>query len=351
MKQKERIYRQHLLQMVAFFGFLIGSLLVLVYVSNLLLSFVLAVILSYLLQPFVDGIERMGLKRFYSIAFVFFFLGCLFFFTVSSFKTFFIGQIFNFQTEWPNYVTGFENLLERTLQRFQISSEIKLFGDVSLKEKMQSGFSYWATSLFKDLPTFLSQSLITFFLAPFFAFFMLSDGRRISRQLISLVPNSFFEMALNMYYQINFQMGQFIRARLLEAFVIGFIVFIGLYAFNFRYAVVLSFFAGVTNLIPYIGPIIGFAPALIVALLSDNSSFDLILVSGVYSFAQLIDTVLLVPFMVAKIVNLHPVTVVVVIIIGAQLMGILGMFISIPVACVMKVVISTVYKSSLGFSS
>ena len=67
------------------------------------------------------------------------------------------------------------------------------------------------------MPNWISQFLSTLLLAPFFAFFMLRDGQNISRKLLALVPNNLFETALNIFYQINQQLGGFIRARLVEA--------------------------------------------------------------------------------------------------------------------------------------
>ena len=70
-----------------------------------------------------------------------------------------------------------------------------------------------------------------------------------------------------------------------------------------------------------------------------------------YAIAQIIDIVFIIPMVVAKIVNLHPVFVVVVIIIGSQLMGILGMIISIPVASALKLTFTAVYDHLINFRS
>ena len=73
------------------------------------------------------------------------------------------------------------------------------------------------------------------------------------------------------------------------------------------------------------------------------------IVIAVYFAAQLIDIFLIIPLVVAKIVNFHPITVVIVIIIGAQMGGILGMIISIPVASMLKLIISTIYSHLVEF--
>ena len=106
-------------------------------------------------------------------------------------------------------------------------------------------------------------------------------------------------------------MGGFIRARFLEAAIVGAVVGIGLQVAGFPYASLLGLFAGLTNLIPYLGPLIGAVPAILIALISEDGliastmSLNLIIITAIYFFAQLIDIVFIIPFVVAKIVNLH----------------------------------------------
>ena len=173
---------------------------------------------------------------------------------------------------------------------------------------------------------------------------MIKDGKVMNRSLLSLVPNSIFEPTINLYHQINDQMGHFVRARLLEALIVGVVTWVGLFFIEFPFATILALFAALTNLIPYVGPIIGAVPALAIALINGETNFGLFLVASVYLTAQLIDAAFILPVVVAKIVDLHPITVMVSIMAGAQVLGVVGMLISIPVASIIKVTISTVYR-------
>ena len=130
----------------------------------------------------------------------------------------------------------------------------------------------------------------------------------------------------------------------MEAVIVGLIVGTGLLILDFPFAILLGFFASLTNLIPYIGPIIGSIPVLLVALVNNYDPSQIFLVMGLFFFTQLIDSTVLVPILLARIVNLHPLTVVVIIIAGAQFMGILGMIISIPLVNALKVSIMAVYQ-------
>jgi putative permease len=118
--------------------------------------------------------------------------------------------------------------------------------------------------------------------------------------------------------------------------IVGLVVWLGLYSIGTPYTSILALFAGLTNLIPYLGPIIGAAPGIIIAFVNHSSLASVVFVTMVYLIAQLIDIVFVIPLVVARIVDLHPVTVVIVIIIGSQVMGILGMIISVPVASILK---------------
>ena len=118
---------------------------------------------------------------------------------------------------------------------------------------------------------------------------------------------------------------------------------------GFEYALLLAVFAGLSNLIPYIGPVVGAIPAVLIVLVNSVPGLEFLIVIAVYIVAQLIDNFFIIPLVLAKIVNLHPVTVAIVIIIGAQIGGILGMIISIPVACILKLTITTNYSHLVEF--
>ncbi|MBK8202259.1 MAG: AI-2E family transporter [Bdellovibrionales bacterium] len=223
--------------------------------------------------------------------------------------------------------------------------------NIDISQKVELTLTSWTSSLFDDLPSILQKLFTTLLLAPFLTFFLLKDGRRFSKIILSLVPNNIFEMILNLYSQVNDQIGQFVRARLMESIFVGLLMWIGLFAIGARYATLLAVFAALTNLIPYVGPFIGAVPALVMALINGESSLFFFLTVMVYMITQLVDMLFIIPLVVAKIVDLHPVTVILAIIVGAQLMGVLGMIISIPVASALKVTVTSVYVHLVGFRS
>lgn len=325
---------------------------ILLAVPNMLLSFVLAFVLNYLLTPFVDFLERRGVPRQLAIVIPFIIGGLMIVASISMVLPLISEQLSTLEAKLPKYQYQLMSLVNSTELRFR--TFIKLY-DIKFSQTVNSWIITKTTDLSNELPSAVSGSLTVLLLAPFFAYFMLQDGRRVSHSILKFVPNNIFEVALNLRHQINEQMGGFIRARFFEAAIIGLVVWVGLEIMGFPYASLLGLFAGVTNLIPYLGPIIGAAPAVLIALVSKEAqivepmSLNLILVTSIYFLAQLIDIVFIIPLVVAKIVNLHPVTVIIVIIIGSQLMGILGMVISIPVASAMKLTFRAFYEHLTDF--
>lgn len=181
-------------------------------------------------------------------------------------------------------------------------------------------------------------------LVPFVAFFFLKEGRRLKRCLIALVPNAYFELCLNLTYQVNKQIGNYIRGQLLAVCIVSGLSISGLSIIGVYYALPLGLLAGLANVIPYLGPLIGIVCSSIVALAAGGGLAMVAKVIGMFLIIQLIDNVLIQPTMVAKSVELHPLVVLFVVMVGSQFMGIVGMLIAVPLTGIAKVSGQTIYE-------
>jgi putative permease len=330
-----------------FLASLIFLFVTILFIKNLLVSFIIAFVIFFLLNPIVDYLERLGLARLSSTLIPFLIITLLLAVFTPLLLPILVVQFESLKTDFPKYLEGITSLISDLQNRYSPILATIYKDNVALNA--QGKLTELAQDVFKELPQHISNSLTVIFLSPFLAFFMLLDGRELMRNLLSLVPNNFFELALNLNYQITTQMGGFIRARLLESIIVGLVLWVGLMVIDFPYALVLAIIGGLLNLIPYLGPIIGALPAFIIALINGVSPSEYLSLCAVYASAQIVDIVLVIPFVVAKIVDLHPVTVVLSVIIGAQVMGILGMIISIPVAAILKVTFFSLYKHLTEF--
>ncbi|MDE2706808.1 MAG: AI-2E family transporter [Gemmatimonadota bacterium] len=181
-------------------------------------------------------------------------------------------------------------------------------------------------------------------IVPFVAFFFLKEGRRLTRCLMALVPNAYFELCLNLMYQANRQIGNYIRGQLLAVLVVSVLAISGLSILGVYYALPLGLLAGLANVIPFLGPLIGIVCSSIVALATGGGLAMVAKVIVMFLVIQLIDNVLIQPTMVAKSVELHPLVVLFVVMVGSQLMGIVGMLIAVPLTGIAKVSGQTIYE-------
>lgn len=336
------IQRVNRWKLAGLLSLLIFTFLILLTVENLLVSALLAFVISYTLGPLVNFLERNGTPRTLATAGTFLVIGA--FLILAGFWLFpYFGKTLSgLQEDMPRFISGVGRFISEAEEKVHTFAGPVINFDVTAKVEAQ--LTHWTHDFFDRLAGFLKTFVTAMLLGPFLAFFMVKDGRAIVNLVLGLVPNHIFEPALSLIHQINFQIGQFVRARILESLIVGFVTATGLLIISFPYAVLLGALAGLTNLIPYLGPIMGAVPAFLISFVNGYTGVEVLLMAMVYIVAQLIDAGFLIPLMVAKIVDLHPVTVIVVIIAGAQVMGILGMIISIPVASTLKVTVGTIYR-------
>ncbi len=325
--------------------FLLVSIAILIFVvlsvPNLFLSMVFGLTGYYLLAPAADYLERRGLNRAIATLIPFTLVAFLIIFGLVVLIPKLTTQIAAFQKQLPEMSLAIEGLFHKFQAKLQSIAPAAVL-DVST-DHIKNLLSGWGQGIFEKLPEHLSNSLTVLFLSPLLVLYFLMDGRKFIRNLLRMVPNSFFELALDLQHQLGFQFGGFIRARLLETVILTIALWIGFFAIDFPYALLLAILGAVLNLIPYLGPLISAVPAFILALVQGGDSTVLLQLTFIYVGSQVFDAVVLVPFLVGRIVNLHPLIVILSIMVGAQAMGILGMVISIPLASAIKVISQALY--------
>jgi predicted PurR-regulated permease PerM len=193
------------------------------------------------------------------------------------------------------------------------------------------------------------SGLMLLVIVPIVTFFFLKEGRRITHGMIELVPNGYFEITLNLMHSINNSIGGYIRGQLLAVAVVAALSVIGLSLIDMNYALPVGVVAGLANMIPYLGPLIGIFSASVVALATLGGSAMVTKVFILFLFIQIIDNVLIQPMVVAKSVDLHPLVVMVVVMIGSDLWGMVGMLVAVPVTGILKVSGQTLYEGLRGY--
>lgn len=306
--------------------------------SALFLPLLCSLVLSFLLDPMVTRLEKF-FSRTGSIAIVYVLtlgLGLLAILWLTPHWQEFWG---NMATDFPRYISQVTSALKELVA--VVHNQFPLVADYGLPAKVRS----WAEQLMSAMLAQTPQSAMKIgglmVIVPLFTFFFLRDGRKILRACVALAPNRHFEMVRDLSYLVSRQLSHFVRGRIIEALIVGLVVTAGLSITDIRYAPMLGIFAGVTNLIPYIGPIIGMVPGILIAFvdLGTGGQFFWIVILYILIAQVLIDNFILIPILISRVSNLHPLLVFFAIIIGGKLYGVIGMIIGVPILSVIKITI------------
>lgn len=142
--------------------------------------------------------------------------------------------------------------------------------------------------------------------------------------------------------EMNKTISTYISSQAIDCMFVGLFTFIGYLIIGQPYALLFGFIAGATNIIPYLGPFIGAAPAVIVALFT--SPVQALLVIVVVTIVQQIDSNLLSPYIMGKSLSIHPLTIIIILIVAGNLAGIFGMILGVPLYAVVKTIIVNVNR-------
>lgn len=338
----ERINIPNLIVKVLFFGFVFLIIFFIIYgIKELAVSFLIAFLLSLFLNRFVYFFESIGIPRLASVIFVILFVILFLILIFQLILPFFMEQI-NKYFELAKYVISkLPDLISKFNQEYKeilpegfrnIQIDLKWLIDSVLKP-IQS------LNLFDIIPNILTFMIIT----PILLFIFLLEGDSIYQYLMSLVPNRFFEMTIMITYNIKNGIVSYLRALTIQVVILAFIMIPGLLLIKLPYAIVLGSFAAFINIVPYVGPILGVVPIVLVALLSEAYLVPLSLL--IFGIAQLVDNVFTQPVILAKSVDIHPILAILALITFQKWMGMIGMVIAIPVTGILIMTIQTMYKS------
>ena len=170
------------------------------------------------------------------------------------------------------------------------------------------------------------------------AFYWLLERRDIEGTWLGLVPRSGRATAREVIQEVEGKLGAYVRGQLLLAVIVGAISFVGLWLLGVQFKLVLALIAGIGELIPLAGPIIGAIPAIIIAL-ATGSWQKAALVAVLYLGIQQVENNFLVPKVMQRSVGLSALTVLVAVLAGAALLGIVGALLAVPVASATQVIL------------
>lgn len=184
--------------------------------------------------------------------------------------------------------------------------------------------------------------VMIFALVPFVLFFRLKDGKHAPNFLEKILPKRHQKEADEKLEEMDGALSSYIQGQLIVSLCVGTLAFIGYLIIGLDYALILGVLAMATNVIPFIGPWIGTLPAVIVGLFT--SPLQALLVVVVAIVVQQFESNLVSPFVMGKALNMHPLTIIFVLLVAGQFGGLLGLILAVPAYALLKVIISHIYR-------
>ena len=318
-----------------------------------LLPYLLAVVLAYLLLPVVNYIGRIspqrlrdrGLARPLAIVLVYFSAAAF----VALILGFIVPPVIQQLGQLINDAPALYDNASEWFERFRVGYEQSIPGDI--RETVESTLQGGALSIMGAAQTGITRTItavsrivsfsLGFVVVPFFLFYLLNDESQLEQMVYSVVPKGWQEDAYNLARIVDDILSAYIRGQLILAFFVGLMATVGLTLLKVRFAFLLGIGAGFFEVIPFVGPILGAIPAVILAFLQEPvlALWTLILFAAI----QQIENLLLVPRIAGQSVRLHPAVIMVVLVIGNEVGGLLGLLASVPATAVVRDVVKYLF--------
>jgi predicted PurR-regulated permease PerM len=314
---------------------------------NLLVALMIAVVIAATLAPVVDSAERLRIPRF--LAVVGAYLSLMAIFTGAGFL---IGPTVVQQIEllvqrMPTYLELLRSLVENLAIHLGLTDP-EAISSISQLFDTQA-FTGWVIRTSQqllirsyDVTLGILGGLLTIILALLLSGYMLSGSENLIKGLVSLFPQPWDERLEAQVRPVTRRIGGYIQGRVLVSAILGIAITIGLTLLGLsEFAVGLGVIAGFTNLIPFVGPILGAVPALIVALAQGGLTFFWVLL--LFVVIQNLETYVLDPLLVGSSVRVHPLYQLLAVLGGTQVLGIVGALIVPPWVAGASVLLENLY--------
>lgn len=311
-------------------------------ISNVLMPFVIALLMYYLFNPIIDFLEKRKIKRIYGVALLYLVLIVLLVVLIGGLIPLLQDQLTSFVENFPAFIDNMIATITGWIEVLPFSEEIDGLlqeGEQFINEIPDNIGQYLGDGMtgVSSVVSGVTNVVITIATFPIILFFLLKDEKRFFNAVLGVVPPKWREDLIRVSSEINTQVGAYVKGQLIIATSIGVMMFIGFTVIGLEYNGILAIAAAFLSVIPYIGPTLAFFPALIVALI--DSIWMVVQLLIVWMIVQFVDGNLVEPNVMGKQLNVHPLTIIVVLLVMGDLMGLFGLIFGVPIYAILKVIV------------
>ena len=322
-------------------------------ISDTVGTIIVSIVIAYILNPLVNYLEKKGLNRKIGILLIYLMILAAIFilsFLVIPRTITEVKKLFNVL---PGYINEWSKDIQNLYYKYIVSSGplpevLSGIQDAvmeNIKRIQEIAFSS-ITGLFNGVVSVFSR-VVSLVLIPILTFYFLNDKDHFLSIGTRMIPKKNREETIDLLKEIDSSLNLFVRGRLLLAVYVGVAVTILLLVLGVEFAVVIGFITGIADIVPYIGPFLGFLPAVFFAFLS--SPMKGLWVCIIFVLIQWIENNVLAPKIIGDSTGIHPMTVLISLIIGGGMFGVIGMIFSVPFIVIVKILAKFIYGKLIEF--
>ena len=316
------------------------------FLSVVMLPVILSGLLFYLLNPLVDLMEKYKINRVLAISIIFVIIAFLLIIGLAVAIPNLQRQVIIFAQNVPSYIEDADRVIDDLVTKrlpddFRPQLEQVLAQFSTQATAWASNISSKAVNWVSAIISGTSQVIVALIIMPFMLFYLLRDGKGLRDYITQFLPNKLREPVGKVLSDVNQQLANYVRGQITVAVIVAIMFIIFFKIIGFRYAVALGVTAGVLNLVPYLGSFLAMLPALVLGLIA--GPVMLLKVIIVFIVEQTIEGRFVSPLILGSQLNIHPITILFVLLTSGSMFGIWGVLLGIPIYASAKVVISEIF--------
>lgn len=309
------------------------------FIKAIVTPFFIAVIISYILNPIVNILNQRKVPRTIAVLLIYsVFLSSLTV-IIMNMTPMFVSQIAELNEHMPQMAMRAQSLVDGFNQNQLLPDSVRNGFNHSLT-KLENSISLAISNYMNQIGNTINMLFIAF-IVPFVAFYILKDFQIIEKTALAIVPREHRKRTIKLLIDIDTALGNYIRGQLLVCVIVGILAYLGYWLIGMPYALLLASVVAVFNIIPYLGPFFGAAPAIIMA--STISLKMLLFVALINLAVQILEGNVISPQVVGRTLHMHPLFIIFALLVGGEVAGIVGLILAVPFFAVMKVIIQHVF--------
>ena len=326
-----------------------------IFISTIFVPIILAGFLFYMLNPIVKLIMKIKLgptkhvSRTWAVVLVFLMLAGVIVIIAVSFLPKLAEQVTTLLSHVPEAANAVKHVFQHWLNQLNNQQFVKELDLDSINKKLEKNVTNFSNGIFKGFTSgvgsFVSTAanvVVVIITTPVILFYMLKDGYKLAPNIKKMLPAKSRDQIMELLGKMSDTLSKYIGGQMIECLFVGTFTAIGYFIIGLDYALLLGFIAGICNIIPYLGPYIGIFPALLVSL-STGSWTSVIYNIIVVIVVQQIDGNFVYPNVIGKSLQIHPLTIIIILLEAGNIAGLPGMILAIPLYAVVKVIVTYLY--------